>query len=128
VRLGPFHSRQPVPRRGKSCRCFGAAIGRGESRNASRLVPVSGACPRLELTVSIEKGVEYLRNQHARVHSIIVNVLLVLRVALEAGVQVASQHDSNLHGAKRSADACEFHLNLKTAGFRIALQLIQGRT
>jgi hypothetical protein len=60
------------------------------------LVPVSGACPRLELTVSLEEGVEYLRNQHASVHSFTVNVLVVLRVAFEAGVQVASQRDADL--------------------------------
>jgi hypothetical protein len=60
------------------------------------LVPVSGACPRLQLTVSIEEGVEYLWNQHARVRSFAVNVLVVLRVAFEAGVQIAGQRDADL--------------------------------
>ena len=79
------------------------------------MIPVSGACPQLELMVSIEEGVEYLRNQHARVHSFTVNVLVVLRVAFEACAQVARQHDADLNGAKWLADACEFHLNVQMA-------------
>ena len=47
------------------------------------------------------------------------NVLVVLRVTLEAGVQVASQHDADLNGAKGFGDACEFHVNLQNCGFEL---------
>jgi hypothetical protein len=50
----------------------------------------------VELTVGFEEGMEDLRNQHARVHSVAVNVLVIPSVAFEAGVQVASQHDADL--------------------------------
>ncbi len=45
-----------------------------------------------------------------------VNVLVVARVAFEAGVEVASEHDADLNGAKWLADACEFHVNLQNCG------------
>jgi hypothetical protein len=85
------------------------------------LVPVSGACPRLELTVSIEEGVEYLRNQNARVHSLAVNVLIVLSVTLEGGVQVAGEHDAYLNGAKGPGEACELHMNLQNCRVELPL-------
>ena len=43
------------------------------------------------------------------VYRLAVNVLVILCVTLEAGVQVSSQHDADLNGAKGLADACEFH-------------------
>ena len=51
-----------------------------------------------------------------RVHGFAVDVLVVTRVAIEGGVEVASQHDANLNGTKRLGDACEFHVNLQNCG------------
>ncbi len=45
------------------------------------------------------------------------DVLVILRVTFEAGVQVASQHDADLNGAKGFGDACEFHVNLQNSEF-----------
>jgi hypothetical protein len=44
------------------------------------------------------------------------NVRLILRVTLEVGVEVASQHDADLNGAKGLGDACEFHIDLHKLG------------
>ena len=43
------------------------------------------------------------------------NVLVISRVTFEDGIQVASQHDADLNGAKGFGDACEFHVNLQKA-------------
>jgi hypothetical protein len=70
------------------------------------------ARPRLELTIGFEKGAQDLWNERSRVHGLSMDVLIILRVTFEAGVQVASQHDADLNGAKGFGDASEFHVNL----------------
>jgi hypothetical protein len=89
----------------------GAAVG-GRQRGDAAWLVVSGARPRLELTVYVEKGAEDLGDERASVHRVAVNVLVILRVTLEAGVQVSSQQDADLNGAKGFGDACQFHVNL----------------
>jgi hypothetical protein len=44
------------------------------------------------------------------------NVRVILRVTLEVGVEVASQHDADLNGAKGLGDVCEFHIDLHKIG------------
>src|SRR5216683_5236903 len=87
-------------------RRLGAAVGRRRRGDAARLLGATGARPRLELTVGVEEDAEYLRNQHARVHSFAVNVLAVLRVALKAG----------LHGALHLAKHHEVVEGVATSG------------
>jgi hypothetical protein len=52
---------------------------------------VSRSRPRLELTVGIEEGAKYLRDEGARVYGVAVDMLVIASIAFEAGVQVASQ-------------------------------------
>jgi hypothetical protein len=73
---------------------------------------VSGARPRLELTVCVEKGAEDLGDERASVYRLAVNALVILCVTLEGCIQVASEHDADLNGAKGFGDACEFHSDL----------------
>jgi hypothetical protein len=59
------------------------------------------------------------------IHVLAMDMFIVAGVALEASVQVASQHDSDLLGAKGLADACEFHIEPTNCG---VLLRNQGRT
>ena len=52
-------------------------------------------------------------------YGVAMNVLVVLRVAFEAGVEVTSQHDSDLNGAKGFGDACESHIDLQNGEFEL---------
>src|SRR5216684_1184223 len=85
------------------------AVGWRRRGNAVWL-PLSGARPRLELTVCVEEDAKNLRNERSSVYGVAMYVLVVLRVAFEACVQVARQHDADLNGAKCLGDACEFHI------------------
>jgi hypothetical protein len=58
---------------------------------------LSGARPRLILTVGIEEGANDLRNEHPGVQGVAMNLLVVPRVTLEARVEFASEHDAHLN-------------------------------
>jgi hypothetical protein len=77
------------------------------------LIVATRARPRVKLTVAIEEGAKDLRNERSRVHGLSMDVLIVSRVTVEAGIQVATEHDADLNGAKGLGDACEFHLVLR---------------
>ncbi len=82
---------------------LGAAVAGSRNDGAAGRV-ASGARPRLELTVSIEKSTNDLRNQCPCVHLLAMDVVGA-SVAFEADVQVASYHDAELNRTKRFGDA-----------------------
>jgi hypothetical protein len=82
-------------------------------------LPLSGARPRLELTVGVEKGAEDFWNERPDVHRLAMNVLVKAGVTFEASVEVASEQDAQLNGAEWFVDACEFHLNLQAGKFEL---------
>lgn len=77
---------------------------------------LTGARPRLKLTVSVEKGAEDFWNERPDVHRLAMNVRVTMGVAFEAGVEVASEHDAQLNGAEWFADACEFQFEPPSRG------------
>jgi hypothetical protein len=82
----------------------------------------------MEFTVGLEESPKDSRNERSRVHGVAMEVLVIPRVEFNAGVEVASQHDAYLNGAKRLGDAGEFHVNLQGCGVRVASESSQGRT
>ena len=76
---------------------------------------VAGAAPNLEFTIGVEEGVENLRDERLRLRRLAMDVIVVTRVTLLRGVEVAAERDAHLHRTKRLADACELYLTSKTA-------------
>ncbi len=69
----------------------------------------AGPPPRLKLAVGFDEGAEHLRDERLSFNSVAVDVLVVTRVILERGVEVAAKGDAYLHRTKRLRDASEFH-------------------
>jgi hypothetical protein len=71
----------------------------------------------MEFTIGLQESPKDSRNERSRVHKVAMDVLIVPRIAFNAGVEVAIQHDAHLNGTKGFRDACEFHIDLLTAEF-----------
>ena len=82
------------------------------------MLTVIGAGPRpcLELAVGFDEGAKHLSDERSRLDRIAVNVLVIARVTLERGFQLACKRDADLHRTEWFGDATEFHNDLRAPG------------